>query len=86
MAELTKEDLTEAIAEALARHDIEETELHKEHHRFIKSEIERRARNKERWEKFQSSLIGGLALALLAGLGWLGTLIISWLKHGNPSS
>lgn len=86
MAELTKEELTEAIAEALARHDIEDNELHRKHHEFIQSEIDRRQANKDRWEKFQSSLIGGFALGILGVLGWIGTLVLSWLRHGTPSS
>lgn len=86
MSPLTKEDLAEVLDDVLNRRRAIEDEIHKKHHAFIQMEIDRRERARERWEKFQSSFIGGFALAILAFLGWLGTLILSWFQHsgGNP--
>lgn len=83
MSDLTKEDLLEVLREVLGSHKLPDDMTHEKHHDFIKMEIERRKRNKERWEKFQSSFIGGLAMGILAMLGWLGTLVINWIRHGS---
>lgn len=78
---LTKEDLLEVLDSVLSKKEIFTDEKHQEHHAFIQAELDRRRRSIERWEKFQSSLIGGIALAVLAGLGWIGTLILEWVRR-----
>lgn len=85
MSNLTREDIEEVLSKVFTSRTLLENAEHEKHHEFIQMEIERRKRNKERWEKFQNSFIGGIALALLGWLGWLGLLIIEWIRHGRTT-
>lgn len=42
---------------------------------WVRLQIEQQKERKAKWQKFESSFIGGLALAALAFLGWIGKLI-----------
>jgi hypothetical protein len=82
---ITKEELIEVLDQALNSRRTVDDELHRRHHEYIELELERRENRKRAWEKFRNSFIGGLAVAALGFLGWIGTLIIEWLRSGsNP--
>lgn len=72
---LTKKDLISALDEALNKHPIDDS-LHKTHHDFIQMEIERRQNNKKLWMKFKLSVVGTIATGVIAGLVWIGTLVV----------
>lgn len=42
---------------------------------WVKLQIEREHKREQRWAAFESSFIGGIALAILGFLGWVGNLI-----------
>jgi hypothetical protein len=74
---LTQEQLDQLLAKSAPHPN------HEAHHAFVQLMIERDARRSELWAKFQASLVGGIALALLGGLGWVGTVILDYLRHHN---
>ena len=77
---LTKKDLVAVLEEALNKKRSIHESIHTAHHEFIQSEIERREDNKKLWMKFQTSIVGTIATGLIAGLLWLGTLVIEAVK------
>jgi hypothetical protein len=81
MTELTKRDLVEALDEVLNTRRTVDEDLHRRHHEYIEMELEKREQRKANWAKFRSSFIGGMALAVITGLGWIGTLILTWVRH-----
>lgn len=80
---VTKEEMIEAFIEALEAKRTVPKDTHTEHHAFIELMMKREERRAELWQKFKSSIIGGIALAILAGLGWIGTLILEFVRHGK---
>jgi len=81
--QLTKIDLIEALDEALNQRRNVNDELHLRHHEYIEMELKRREGREELWKRFRSSLVGGLAVTTIAGLGWVGTLIIESVRTGT---
>lgn len=78
---LTKEELIEVLEERTRKHS--EDPIHAAHHEFVQAMIDERQRRIAMWAKFQSSLIGGIALSFLGLLGWIGNLVINWIRHGG---
>ena len=92
---ITMGDVADAVRIALQenneRREAEQRTInsttHNDHHEFITVMIpfvemmmRREARNTARWEKFTSSLVGALTVTLVAGLGWLGSILIEGIK------
>lgn len=75
--------IADAVVKALHEHRRLPDDAHDEHHAFVEMLIKREARRVELWQKFRSSFVGAVAVALVSGLGWLGTLIIKGLEHGK---
>lgn len=73
---LTQEQLDQLLEKAhvLAGYPVE-------HRAFVQLLIEDRANRRVLWQKFQASLIGGAALAILGVLGWIGTLVLEGVRH-----
>lgn len=80
---MTKDELVAAFIEALDAKRTVPQDTHAEHHTFIELMMKREARRAELWQKFNSSLIGGVALAILAALGWIGALVLEFIRHGK---
>lgn len=82
---LTKRDLKEALDDALNARRTVDDDLHRRHHEYIEMELERKEAREANWAKFKNSFIGGLALAILGFLGWIGSLVIEAVRSGsNP--
>lgn len=80
---MTKDEIITAVHEALDARRSLDNDTHAEHHAFIQMMIDDRARHAELWKKFQSSLVGGVALAVLGSLGWVGKLILEAWQHAK---
>jgi len=76
---ITKKDVKDALHEAFADFGITK-ETHSAHHQFIEMEIQKREQRHEKWNKFQGSMIGGITLAILGFLGWLGSVILDFIQ------
>ena len=70
---LTQEQLDQFIAR------VQPHPNHDKHHDFVQMLIDDRARRAALWQKFQTSLVGGVALAVLGALGWAGNLVLQAL-------
>ena len=82
---INKEDLIDALREVLHEEREIEDDTHQLHHEFIEMELQRRESRKKLWERFKLSFVGGVALAVLGGLGWIGALILNaWRDSGHP--
>lgn len=81
---MEKLDLKEALHEVLKERRSVDEDQHKLHHDYLEGEMKRRQERQAMWMRFQSSFIGGLALAILAALGWVGSVITAALRNGNP--
>jgi len=79
---MEKDELVKALSEALDLH-FSDKEIHQSHHEFVEMLILERKKREEMWTRFRQSFIGGLALAVLGFLGWLGTLVLQWVQHGH---
>lgn len=84
MPEIDEETLERILRHVLHEKRQVDEETHSSHHRYIDILIEKEERRKEAWRKFKLSFIGGLALALLGALSWVGTLVIESFRHGPP--
>jgi len=86
MPEIDEQTLERVITKVLnareARH--EHDELMERRCKFVDELIDREQRRRDAWKKFKMSFIGGLALAVLGFLGWVGTLIVEFFRHGPP--
>ena len=81
---MDKLQLKEALHEVLQEHRSVDEDQHKLHHDFLEGEIQRREERHAMWLKFQSSFIGGLALAILGALSWVGHLVLEAFRSGGP--
>jgi hypothetical protein len=94
---MTPESIAKAVAAELRENRVIGEDVHRIHHaytqaqmdsghfEFVKMLVEREQRIVERKKKFSGSFIGGVALAIVGLLSWLGTVIFSdavtaWLK------
>lgn len=84
MAEIDEKQLEAILCRVLNSRKKIDDELHDKHHKFIDLLIEREERRREGWRKFKLSFIGGIALATVSGLIWLGALVIEFLRGGPP--
>ena len=80
---ISKEELKETMIEVLHDNRRIPDEVHSTHHKFVAEEIERRERRRQMWEKFRNSFIGTLATGIVAGLAWIGKLILEAFQNGN---
>lgn len=74
---ITPEQIAVILEEVLERRAKIDTEIHLEHHEFIKAMIEREQRRQALWDAVQKQVFGWGAVALI---GFLGDYIISHLK------
>lgn len=77
---MERDDLKAVLEEVLHQKRTIDEETHITHHRFVQRQIERDERRQELFRRFRLSFVGGLAMAVLGFLGWLGTLIVGWFK------
>lgn len=77
---MTEEQLIEALKKALEE-SLPASTTHREDHEFLHMLKAREARRLERVEKFKLSAIGGLGIAVVSGLIWVGKIIIEYLGH-----
>ena len=80
---MDKRDITAAVIEALNEHRSIDAQTHHEHHAFIEMMMGRESRRVARSEKFKTSFIGAIAVAMVGALGWLGTLLLEAVRHGK---
>lgn len=80
---MDKQEITEAVIEALTRHRSIDAETHLDHHSFIELMMKREERRAELVQKFKTSFVGALAVAAFSGLSWLGYIVIEAVKHGK---
>lgn len=81
---ITKEELDSALNKAInfaPRQTKIDEETHELHHKFVGLQIEKAERTAKRIEKFQQSIIGTAAALFVAGLAWLGKVLIEGLRH-----
>lgn len=87
--EMDKDELTLMLENALNKVLNEgrsiTDEQHKLDHDWLTRQREKDRKWDARWEKLQTSIIGGLALAILGGLGWVGKIVVeNILQRGTP--
>lgn len=87
--EMDKDELTLMLENALTKVLNEGRSITDEQHRLDHEWLERQRENDRkwavRWEKLQTSIIGGIALLILGGLGWVGKIVIEHiLSRGAP--
>lgn len=80
---ITKEEMVEALDNALNNRRCVDDDIHRHDHEFIRMIREREERRVKLVTKFKMSLVGSLAMGVVGGLTWLGGLIIESFKHGN---
>jgi hypothetical protein len=51
--------------------------VHRRHHDFIDSWMEKQSLKAKRWERARASLVGGLILSLIGGVG----TFLAWVAH-----
>lgn len=83
MSDMTKEDMKVLLCEALDERNTIGGDQHHIDHEFITMLKKREERRIIRVEKFKLSFIGGIALALVSGLIWLGTTLLN-VGHHQP--
>ena len=79
-----KEMLWEALNEKRSILDQEHAELHKilkEILPCLKDFLDERRKRKQMWDKFRLSFIGGLALAFITVLTWLGSIVVEHIMR-----
>lgn len=77
-------DAAQGAAKEWFEHLIEiEAKTHRKHHDYIDSEIEKNARDAERWEKIKTQVLGWGVIAIV---GWLGTIALKAIENwrGHP--
>lgn len=77
---MNKQDITDAVVEAMTAHRSIDAETHQDHHAFISLMMEREARRADRRRKFELSFIGGLAIGAIGFLSWIGSLLVEGIK------
>lgn len=81
--EVKREELKVLLKEVLNEGRSVDDKQHKVHHEFIQMQIERYEKNALLWTKFKQSIVGTLATGLVAGLAWVGKLVLdNWHRGG----
>lgn len=81
MTDLTPKVFKEILTEVLHEKRVVDDDTHKIHHEYIQMRLEDRERRQKLWMKFKLSFVGGLALAVLGFLIWIGELIFRTGHH-----
>lgn len=82
---MTREDLKDAIKEALIEHRSIDAATHATHHEYVAAMIERRRRRLERWEKVRVHVYGwGTVTLLSAAIYAIGSQVRGWLTGDPP--
>lgn len=88
LANLTRDDLEQAVDAVLERRRGIPGDKHRVHHEFIEAEIERRrvkseqrASRAESWRRIRESVIGWLIITTLAAIGSAVYVAASWLRE-----
>lgn len=80
---LNKQEIMEAVVEAMTAHRSIDAETHQDHHAFIMLMMEREARRVDRVKRFQMSFIGAIAVVMVGFLVWVGQVVIQGVgAHG----
>lgn len=66
---MRKEELIEALQEALNSKRVIDNDTHKIHHQFIEMMIKKEERSVERWEKIKTQVWGWGIVAVLSAIG-----------------
>lgn len=85
MAQLTKEDLVEAIKTVFLDPTVVGPETHERHHRQYEQDLIDRAACKRNRQRIMNTVIGGLLLSFASGiclLIWYGVTVIMERGHG----
>lgn len=78
---MEKEELKAILNEVLHENRKIDNETHQIQHQWIEMKMANEQKWYARWEKFQASLIGGIALAILGFLGWIGNIVLNHILH-----
>lgn len=78
---LTDKQLEATLEKILnSRRSVDE-KMHADHHAFLMAYIEHWETRQKVWQRFKLSFVGGIAMAIVAGLIWVGKLVIEhWPK------
>lgn len=68
-------DIEGALERVLSSKIVVEAETHRVHHDFIALEIERREERRKMFDRFRLSIIGGIAMAIVGALIWVGKVV-----------
>ncbi len=80
---MEQKDFEETLIRVLQQGRSIDDETHNSHHQWISSELDRRAKNGERLEKFKLSIIGTIGTVFVGGFAWVGKVIWDALQRGN---
>lgn len=83
MSQITKEDLQDIIRETFEEKNTIGGETHHNDHEFIQLLKDRERKREARVEKFKMSFIGGIAMAILGGLIWIGQWALAHVHWGS---
>lgn len=79
--EINEKQLEEILEKVLNSKRSIDDKTHAEHHEFQTAFMKRWEAKQKMWQRFKQSFIGGIAMAVVAGLGWIGKLILEhWSK------
>lgn len=79
--DISEEQLDAALEKALNKKRTIDNETHAEHHDFMAAWIKRWEVRQKMWQRFKLSFIGGIAMAVVGALMWLGQLVLEhWPK------
>ena len=80
---ISEDKLEEILKRVLNSKHVVDNDTHALHHEFISAYMARWEKRQLMWQKFKLSFIGGVALAIVAGLGWVGNLVVQHWPHGH---
>ncbi|VAY88603.1 hypothetical protein CARN8_3360002 [mine drainage metagenome] len=80
MRELLVASITEAVRAELESFGVP-LEVHRDHHEFIKKELENTALRQQRNERVKTSVLGWLVITVLGGIGTVAYQLFTTLKE-----